>query len=569
MWPRRIKIDEDNWILTKDECVIKAMRLEVPMIFVNKDQYEIIKETKNNVKLCSRAESLPRWTPATRIAGYFGYTESGINKAVKAFRGPYMWATEFENVHTTWNYTERPIRVDGHEYECIESYYQAHKPHHGDRSQKAQDKRMTVMKKGVWQKFTNAENSDNLLNLLVSTHPHQLVAVKRDAYWGFDPKLGGDNQLANILMQLRSEAIQVMKRQLRYDWNIDGLWSSYNPPFLPSPWVLSEHKNHLISEGSTAMHAQCLTMHPDHKYLDLVLQHREPTNIKNLQGQFDMANLSKKFGYAESGYKTAFRLAKQQEIPPNFALLCKTQIRNAQVDKFMRVTQSSKKCYINVVNAIGFAFDTESQPDYIYFIAGGRMQEFDSHLQNMFRLIFAAHVLSGCKVLVLSQIGGGAFSALFPGCTPADSRAYLADHFNPCLHTVWQSLHTHPSIIMLIGDPTPLSVDLLRSACPTATVLACGLFPDVVTQHVQLDPNTGSFSLHHFTNAPQDKRHTYQLSDALFVNAWDPHSVVGNGNFNDRSLDGFIGRYTDMAPMSFYPTNPDIRIVDAKAVLAP
>jgi len=63
--------------------------------------------------------------------------------------------------------------------------------------------------------------------------------------------------------------------------------------------------------------------------------------------------------------------------------------------------------------------------------------------------------------------------------------------------------------------------------------------------------------------------HTYQLSDALFVNAWDPHSVVGNGNYNDNSLDGHIGRFTDMAPMSFYPTNPDIRIVDAKAVLAP
>ena len=193
------------------------------MIFVNKDQFEIIKEIKNNVKICSRAESLPRWTPATRIAGYFGYTESGIWKAFKAFQGPYMWATEFENVHTTWNYTERPIRVDGHEYECIESYYQAHKPHYGDRSQKAQDERMTVMTKGVWQKFTNAENSDDLLNLLVSTYPHQLVGVKRDAYWGFDPKHGGENQLGNILMELRSAAIHVMKRQLIYNWNIQRL----------------------------------------------------------------------------------------------------------------------------------------------------------------------------------------------------------------------------------------------------------------------------------------------------------------------------------------------------------
>jgi hypothetical protein len=59
----------------------------------------------------------------------------------------------------------------------------------------------------------------------------------------------------------------------------------------------------------------------------------------------------------------------------------------------------------------------------------------------------------------------------------------------------------------------------------------------------------------------------YQLADALFVNAWDPHSIVGNGNFNDNSLDGFIGRYTDMSPMSFHPTNPNIQVLDAHMIL--
>ena len=566
MWPRRIQIDEDNWIQTKDECRIEVIFLDRPMIYLSKEQYEIIKETKNNVKIC--VKSLPTWVPATSIAGYFGYNESGICNACEAFGGPYMWATEFENVHSTWNYTERPIRVDGHEYECSELYYQARKPHHTDFSQKAQDERITIMKKGMWQKFTNADNSDELLNLLVSTYPHKLVAIKTDVYWGFDAKDGGQNQLGNILMEMRSEVIHVMKRQLIYNWNIQRLWSSYNSLFVPSPWVRTEHEKHFLYEGSTAMHTQCLTMHPGHKYLDLVLQHREPTNIGNSPGQFDLTNFSKAFGYAESGYTTAFRLAKQQEIPPNFALLCITRIRDAKIDQNMMLIQNSDKCYIKVVNLIGFAFDTESQPDYIYFIEGNRMQEFDHHLKNMLRLMFAAYVVSGCKMLVLAQVGGGAFSALFPGCTPTDSRAYLANHFYPCLHAVWQSLQTPPSIILLIGNPTPLSLDLLQSACPTASVLACGKFVDVVTQHVQFNPSTGSYSLHDFAGAPRDTPHTYQLSDALFVNAWDPHSVIGNGNYHDNSLDGHIGRCTDMAPMSFYPTNPGIRIVDAKTIIA-
>jgi len=571
MWPRRIQIDENNWIQTKDECKIKAMHLVVPMIFVNQDQYEIIKEPKNGVKLCSRAESLPRWIPASMIAGYFGYSESGINKAVRAFGRPYMWATEFENVHSTWKYIERPIRVDGHEYQCIESYYQNHKPDPKDMSNQAVAERMKLMKKGVWQKFTHAENSDELLNLLVSTYPNNLVAIKTDVYWGFDAKRGGENQLANILMEIRSDVIHVMKRQLIYDWNIHGLWSSYNTGFLPSPWVRSEHLKHLTFGGSTAIQTQCLTMNPDHKYLDLVLQHREPTNIKNLPGQFNETNLGQGFGYAESGYKTAFRLAKQLELPPNFALLCKTQIRSRGIEEFLRRTQNSNRCYINVVNSIGFAFDTESQPDYIYFIEGNRMHEFDGHLTNMLGLIFAAYVQSGCKMLVLAEIGAGAFSALFPGCLPGNSEAYLTNHFYPCLRRMWQSLKIAPTTILLIGKPSDLSMNELKSVCAGANILACGRFPEVVTQHVRFDTITGHSSLHEFTDAPQHMQHRvecYQLSDALFVNAWDPHSVVGNGNFNDNSLDGHFGRYTDMGPMSFYPTNPDIRIVDAKAILA-
>ena len=436
MWPHRINIDVKNWTQTKDECKIKEIYMKEPMIWVNKDQYEIIKDVKNEQKLCSRADSLPKWIPARYISKYFGHSESGIWKAVDAFKGPYMWATEFENCHSTWNYTEMPIQVEGKIYECSETYYQNHKPCGSDMDQKAQYKRLFIMTRGVWEKFIHAGNSDYLLNLLVSTYPHNLVSVKHDEYWGFDPEYGGQNELANILMEIRSEAMSVMQRQLRYDWNIEWLWSSYKEENLPSQWVFSEHKNCLLFEGSTARHTKCLTMDPNHRYLDLVLQRREPTNIANQPGQFNITNLALGFGYAESGYKTAFKLSKQKKLPPNFALLCKTRVQGSKVDEFMQVTQNSKKCYINVVNSIGFAFDTKSQPDYIYFLEGKRMHKFDSHLKNMFKLMFAAYVESGCKMLVLSQVGAGAFCSLFPGCSSEDPREYLTKHFYPCLQIV-------------------------------------------------------------------------------------------------------------------------------------
>ena len=38
----------------------------------------------------------------------------------------------------------------------------------------------------------------------------------------------------------------------------------------------------------------------------------------------------------------------------------------------------------------------------------------------------------------------------------------------------------------------------------------------------------------------------YKLDDTLLINAWDCWSVPGNGNEYDNSLDGYIGRYTQI-----------------------
>jgi len=145
----------------------------------------------------------------------------------------------------------------------------------------------------------------------------------------------------------------------------------------------------------------------------------------------------------------------------------------------------------------------------------------------------------------------------------------MTKHFYPCLEIVWNYLNIAPTIILMkdnVGLPT---IRLLKSASANATKLECERFPEVVTQHVRLDKITKKIFLHKYTDPPPDMYRTecYQLSDALFVNAWDPHSVVGNGNSNDYSLDGWVGRCTDMAPTSFQPTNPDIPIIDANTIL--
>ena len=50
---------------------------------------------------------------------------------------------------------------------------------------------------------------------------------------------------------------------------------------------------------------------------------------------------------------------------------------------------------------------------------------------------------------------------------------------------------------------------------------------------------------------------------AAVVNSWDPHSFPGNGNFADKSLDGWYGRSTDAGVLGNPLTNKRLRERDA------
>ena len=43
----------------------------------------------------------------------------------------------------------------------------------------------------------------------------------------------------------------------------------------------------------------------------------------------------------------------------------------------------------------------------------------------------------------------------------------------------------------------------------------------------------------------------YDLEKTLFINAWDPHTIIGNGNNNDSSLDGYWGRISNMSVLGW------------------
>jgi predicted NAD-dependent protein-ADP-ribosyltransferase YbiA (DUF1768 family) len=112
---------------------------------------------------------------------------------------------ELENERRILNFTESPIHVEGKEYACSEEFFQKSKPTPFD-VETWQPQRDEVMRKALRAKFSS---NIPLRDFLVSTFPHQLLSLKKDIYWAFDPDTGcGDNVLAEMLMQLRNEFVE-------------------------------------------------------------------------------------------------------------------------------------------------------------------------------------------------------------------------------------------------------------------------------------------------------------------------------------------------------------------------
>ena len=144
---------------------------------------------------------LPCWVPHRTLAAAMGIPPDAIERAELSF-GFYAWATEFENVHSMWNFQEPTLTIDGMTYNDSEHYYQSQKPVPWDMAT-WEAMKVDVMTKAVWEKVLRSED---VRLLLLSTREHPLVSIKTDYFWGFHPsnKEVSVNALAVILMSIRT-----------------------------------------------------------------------------------------------------------------------------------------------------------------------------------------------------------------------------------------------------------------------------------------------------------------------------------------------------------------------------
>ena len=143
--------------------------------------------------------------------------------------GPYVWATEFENLHTYWNYAEPGFTFQGISFRGPEQFFQLHKVGDpgspafarqaarfaGASAEEAYDMGRSVRLREDWETVKDNAmratlrlkfgQSDELKHFLLATHPHLLVSVKSDAYWGTGNDGLGLNRLGELLVELRQE----------------------------------------------------------------------------------------------------------------------------------------------------------------------------------------------------------------------------------------------------------------------------------------------------------------------------------------------------------------------------
>ena len=176
-----------------------------PLIFISMQQGDVLNHHQPLRQALQNHYTLPAWVPHRIIAEALGYGQEGIQNALKSLDGkPYLWATEFENVHELWHYDEPSLQIDGRSYHNSEHYFHSQKPVPFDRELWDGGLRNVVMERGLRAKLA----MDPFVHeLLLVTGNHPLLSIKLDSYWGFHPEDGGKNYLGCLWMKIRQQLL--------------------------------------------------------------------------------------------------------------------------------------------------------------------------------------------------------------------------------------------------------------------------------------------------------------------------------------------------------------------------
>lgn len=275
------------------------------------------------------------------------------------------------------------------------------------------------------------------------------------------------------------------------------------------------------------------------KDLDVIkklVYQREPVNM-GTNRYYDKDKLQELFGYRTGYYDEYYE--KNKKLPPNIAIFTRAGLK--------RDGEETVTTNINIINSIGYAFDSPEQSDYKYFFKNGRdninKEELKGNYINIFNKIFKCACDHNCKLIVFCLVGGGFFSDRYPGGRVGFMREIFAPCFNDVKKFYDDKMENNKFDINFMGasdDPTFFKTNF------DTDYKDIGYFPDNI-----------------------DKVRD-ELNTTLFVNGWDMLSVIGNGNGQDlRSIDGNIGNFTTAGVLGSGLTNRYLRDSEANYIPVP
>ena len=243
-----------------------------------------------------------------------------------------------------------------------------------------------------------------------------------------------------------------------------------------------------------------------------LVREREPTNIA-MNRIYDEDKLYKHFHFRKGYYRTC-PISKNNVTPPNFIVYTPSIVLH--FDKI-----------VHILNAIGLAFDSKKQRDFkLYSQLSKKPLGFDPiHILNakkfyrrLFSLIFETALYLEKKTIVMSLVGANNFATLWKE-DAEDVDVFTNEIWLPTFHKTVKKYKDSKLNIMFMGADIPGYTNL-------------GYFPKLL-----LHPKLTC------------------INKTLFINAWDPWSVPGNGNKGDNSLDGYFGRNTQIGILGNSLTN--------------
>jgi hypothetical protein len=287
--------------------------------------------------------------------------------------------------------------------------------------------------------------------------------------------------------------------------NAQNIFSVYNTGYAPPNWILTEWKTLLpYLDSARIYHDGNIN---DAKNL---AKNREPVNL-GMRRLYNQGKLNELFGYQIGEYK---------EGSQNIAIYTHTPVRTADG------TDLGKS--IHIIHAIAPALDAEDQADYIEIsklqTPVERRQRYKLKLRRAFQKINRCFVDHKFTTLVMAGIGQGAF-ATYAETLNINNRSIFNELFT-------EFFGTNNNVLMNFDDWVKVGDTLLKDMNPSRYI------KNNLRNHLWLNSYTQE-----------------DLNKTLFVNAWDHLSMLGNGNNNDNTADGFYGRISAISVIGWPLTN--------------